>query len=88
MAKYRDGTVEETSDILATEWVQRYFEIQVKPNQKPNVAKGVQAHINKYIMPPLEDRQLRAVTAFDLQEIMNSTAGMSKTLVSIVKQIL
>lgn len=87
IAEYRDGVTAEAAP-LAVDWVQKYFDVQMRPYQKPSVAKGVQAHISKYILPPLADKQLKAVSAFDLQAIMNSVEGMSKTLVSVVKQVL
>ncbi|MBR5632821.1 MAG: site-specific integrase [Clostridia bacterium] len=88
LIKYRDGVSEQLSDVMATDFIMQYYEVQMKPYQKPGVAKGVLAHINKYVLPPLQDKRMKAVTAFDLQEIMNSVEGMSKTLVSVVKQVL
>ena len=88
LTKYRDGAYAEVADVMATDFIVRYYEVQMKPYQKPGVAKGVLAHINKYVLPPLADKRMRAVTAFDLQEVMNSVEGMSKTLVSVVKQVL
>lgn len=88
LAEYRDGVAVEESSVLATEWIQKYFDVQVRPNQKPSTADGVQGQINNYILPALRDKQLRAVTAFDLQAIMNGLAGKSKTLTSNVKHVL
>jgi integrase len=88
LTKYRDGAYAEVPDVMATDFIMRFYEVQMKPYQKPGVAKGVLTHINKYVLPPLQDKRMKAVTAFDLQEIMNSVEGMSKTLVSVVKQVL
>ena len=88
LARYRDGAEEKTPAAMAMDWVYQYFDTVMAPNQKPQTAKCIRAQIKRYIEPYLGDKALRAVTLFDLQEIVNGLSGMGHTLVSNVKSVL
>lgn len=88
LRKYRDGVAEDSSSVLVMEWIYRFFDTSIAPNQKPQTAIDIRAQIKKYIEPYLTDKQLRAVTYFDVQEVMNGTAGMGHTLCSNVQSVL
>lgn len=82
LIKYRDGSAAAPADIMATEWIYRWFDTVAAPGQKPQTAKDIRAQIARHIEPRLADKQLRAVTFFDLQECVNGLAGKGRTLTS------
>lgn len=88
LRKFRDGAAAEDRAVLATEWIYQYFDTVMAPNQKPQTAHDIRAQIGKYIEPALQDKQLRAVSYLDLQDILNGTAGKGHTLVSNVQSVL
>lgn len=88
LARYRDGVAEKTKEVMAMDWVYRFFDTVMAPNQKPKTAKDIRAQIAKYIEPYLQDKALRAVTLFDLQEVVNGLSGRGHTLVSNMKSVL
>jgi integrase len=70
--KYRDGAVGHLGTIMAMEWIYRWYDTVAAPGMSEAVASQKRRRIETYIEPYLKDKQLRAVTVFDLQEILNA----------------
>ena len=87
-AMYRDGLDTADSDIFASDFICRYFDTAIAPNQKPQTSKDLRRQIKLYIEPYLKDKRLKAVTFFDLQECVNGLSGKGRTLISNVANVL
>ena len=88
LIKYRDGEAANAAPVLAMDWIYRYFDTAIAPNQKPQTAHDIRGQIKRYIEPHIQDKQLRAVTYFDVQDIMNGVSAKGHTLVGNIKSIL
>ena len=71
LTEYRDGVVAENSSILAMDWIYKWYDAVCAPRQKEEGARQKKRTVEIYVEPYLKDKQLRAVSAYDLQEILN-----------------
>jgi len=62
----------------ATEW----FEIRKKPFVSASTANNYRTTLNRHLLPLLGDRNLRAIRPVELQNLVNTYAGMSKSLIT------
>lgn len=71
-------------DVYAHEWYGAYKREKISESSRACYASIFNAHI----LPAFSGRQLRAITATDLQFFLNSKAGMSSTSLGYMKSIL
>lgn len=71
-------------DVYALEWYQVYKEPKIRPNTRVNY----EAALSKHLLPVLGGRQLRAISAVELQQLMNSKEGMGRTTIGDAFSIL
>lgn len=64
----------------ATEW----FEIRKKPFVSASSRESYRSALNKNILPVFGDRNLRAVSAMELQSFVNGFQGMSATKITVL----
>lgn len=64
----------------ATEW----FRVRKEPFVSASTRESYRTALNKHILPVLGDRNLRAISALELQELLNIFAGKSKTLITSI----
>lgn len=72
LIRCRDGAAEQRTSVMTMEWIYRWFDAVAAPGMSETVAAQKRRRIETYIEPYLKDKQLRAVTAIDLQEILNA----------------
>lgn len=72
LAEYRDGAEPHSKYLLAIDWIKRWYDTCAAPNMKPTVAANKRGCIALYIAPYIKDKAIKAVSAFDLQEIVNN----------------
>lgn len=72
LAEYRDGAVPDNKYLLANDYIMRWYDTCAAPKMKKTVADQKRRRIEIYIEPWLRDKALKAVSAFDLQEIVNA----------------
>lgn len=82
------GATDDRKDILFNSYVEEWYEIYKKPHISMGSRKAYAAAINNYILPALAQKQLKAVTAEDLQKILNGMEGMGRSTVGYVKSVL
>ena len=82
------GVTDNRKDILFNSYVEEWYEIYKKPHISMGSRKAYAAAINNYILPALAQKQLKAVTAEDLQKILNGMEGMGRSTVGYVKSVL
>ena len=75
-------------DAVFRVYAQRYYDAyrrdRVSASQRVNIASA----LNNHILPYIGDKQVRAISAMDLQDVMNRLSGRSKTLVGDVHTVL
>ena len=72
LQEYRDGVTAEDLLMLAVDWLYKWYDAYSAPSQKPAGAAQKRRRIDTYIAPYLKDKRLRAVSALDLQGIVNA----------------
>jgi integrase len=68
-------------DILFSSYAQEWYEVYKKPLIAVSSQSGYNAALAR-LLPYFEDRQLRSITAAELQMYMNKLSGMSKTTIA------
>ena len=82
-AFYIDGTAS-ADDQLFGAYAQEWFQVRKQPRISPSSANVYRGALNRYILPALGDRQLRAIRPMDLQRLVNGLEGMSGATVGAV----
>ena len=88
LAEYRDGVASERRNVLATDWIYQYFDHSIAPGQKPATAEDIRSQIDRYIVPHLRDKQLRAISLADIQSCVNACAGKCRSIHTNVMGVL
>ena len=86
-AYYIDGTAS-AEDHLFGAYAQEWFEVRKRPRISPSTAASYRVTLNRYLLPLLGDRQLRAIRPMDLQRIINDLEGRCRTRVTSVITVL
>lgn len=80
LREYRDGVDPEHRNVLATDWIYNYFDHSIATGQKEQTSTDIRSQIDRYITPYLKGKQLRAVSAADIQSCVNACAGKGRSL--------
>ena len=80
LREYRDGVDPEHRNVLATEWIYNYFDHSIAAGQKEQTSTDIRSQIDRYITPYLKGKQLRAVSAADIQSCVNACSGKGRSL--------
>lgn len=88
LAVYRDGQAAPNSDLMANDWIMRWYDTVAAPRQNAETAAQKRRTIERYVLPLLDGKQLRAVTALDLQEIVNAASGSCRTILTRITGVL
>lgn len=81
--RYINGR-EAAPDRLLSDYAREWFRTAKEPNLSDSSLESYRTALNKDILPVLGDRNLRAITAYDLQTLINQYAGMSATKITVV----
>ena len=87
IAKYIDGTAL-AADRLFGEYALKWYGAVKVPALSPSRQAAYRAYLNGHILPVFGDRNLRAITALDVQEFMNQFAGRSDNMINTLHDIL
>lgn len=82
------GITDDRKDILFNAYMEEWYNLYKKPHLAMGSRKAYASIMNKRIIPALDKKQLRAVTAGDLQAILNDMSGMGRTTIGYAKSIL
>lgn len=85
---YINGAVAIRRDVLLGEFVTEWYDTYKKHRVSASTQANYRTAINVHIFPALALRQMRALTANDLQAFMNGLAGYSKTIIGDVYSII
>ena len=73
-----------SADRLFGDYAAEWFRVRKAPFVSASTRESYRTALNKDLFPRLGDRNLRAVTAMELQEILNGYAGMSTTKITVI----
>lgn len=83
IARYITGEAPEADRLFgdyATEW----FRVRKEPFISASSRESYRTALNKHLFPVLGNRMLRAITPLELQELLNTYAGKSKSLITSI----
>ncbi|MBR4079728.1 MAG: site-specific integrase [Christensenellaceae bacterium] len=84
---YSMAAADTRREILFSDYAEEWYEVYKKPHIGKGSIGGYNAALNR-ILPVFKDRQLRAISAADLQRFMNSMSDMSKSSIGYAGTIL
>ena len=71
-------------DRLFGEYAVEWYRVRKYPFVSPSSRESYRSALNRNILPAFGDRRLRAITAMELQNFLNSFEGMSASKVTVV----
>ena len=71
-------------DRLFGDYAAEWFRVRKSPFVSPSSRESYRTALNKDLLPRLGDRMLRAISAMDLQEIVNGYADRSATKITVL----
>lgn len=83
IAHYVEGRAA-VSDRLLGDYAVQWFNVVKAPGLSPSSLESYRTTLNKDILPQLGERNLRAITATELQALVNGYAGMSATKITVI----
>lgn len=87
LAHYIDGA-ERPRDRLFGDYAVEWYTVHKKPEIKESQQGAYRTMLNKHILPALGDRNLRAITSSELQDLLNTFAGRSKSQITMALAVL
>lgn len=75
-------------DRLFGDYAAEWYRVRKAPFISASSRESYRTALNKDLFPILGDRNLRAISAMELQEIMNSFAGRSDTKITVIRAAL
>lgn len=75
-------------DVLFGPYAIQWYNIYKKPKVKASAQSGYKTALNKHILPVLGDKRLTAISAMDLQELLNSKEDTCVTIIENVHHVL
>jgi len=83
-----NGAVAVRRDILFGEFVTDWYRIYKEPYISPSSKTSYRTVLNRYLFPEYGNKQMRAITAVQLQAYLNQLAGMGKTTLGYITGVL
>ena len=71
-------------DRLFGDYASEWFRVRKEPFVSPSTRESYRTALNKHLLPVLGDRMLRAITPLELQELLNTYASKSKSLITSI----
>ena len=82
------GGVEVRKDAVFEVYLKEWYEVYKKPYIGASSQRNYNSIINKHILPAFQGRQLRAITAPELQAFINQFAGRGQTTITYIHAVL
>lgn len=82
------GTPGRQKDILFGQYALEWFDVHKKPTIGFSARSSYATALNRHILPILGERQLKAITANDLQSLLNDKAGLARSTVGNIYSII
>lgn len=85
---YTMAATDTRRDILFSEYVQEWYEVYKEPHISESNKQNYRSILNTHIKPAFPNRQLRSISAIELQKFMNSKTGLSATSLGYISSVL
>lgn len=82
------GGVKVQRDVTFGEYAKEWYDIYKKPNISYSSQMSYNSTFRVHLMPILGERQMRAITANDLQSLMNEKQGLGLSTMNSIKTII
>lgn len=82
------GGVEVQREVTFEQYATEWYEIYKKPNISYSSQKTYESIFNGHILPELGERRMQAITANDLQTLLNKKHGLGLSTIGIIKSII
>lgn len=82
------GAVDSRRDIMFTDYVMEWYETYKKPHLSASSKQNYTTILNNHVLPAFAARQIRAITAPELQRFLNDLGGYGKTTINYAKTII
>ena len=86
--EYVLGVTDTRKDISFNAYMEEWYRLYKQPHLSLGSRKAYASIMNNRIIPALDKKQLRAVTAQDLQGILNDMSGMGSSTIGYARSIL
>jgi integrase len=83
IARYITGEAPEP-DRLFGDYASEWFRVRKEPFISASSRESYRTALNKHLFPVLGNRMLRAITPLELQELLNTYAGKSKSMITSI----
>ena len=83
ITRYITGEAPE-ADRLFGDYASEWFRVRKEPFISAATRESYRTALNKHLFPVLGNRMLRAITPLELQELLNTFAGKSKSLITSI----
>ena len=87
IAYYIDGRAVGPGELFGN-YCLRWYAAKIDPMRSDSTRASYRLTINKHVLPVFGERNLRAITALELQEWINGFAGMSDTTITLLMTIM
>lgn len=82
------GGIEVQREVTFGEYAKEWYDIYKKPNVSYSTQKTYDSTFRVHLLPELGERQMRAITANDLQSLMNEKQGLGLSTMNSIKTII
>ncbi len=82
------GGIEVQREVTFGEYAKEWYEIYKKPNVSYSSQRTYESIFNGHILPELGERRMQAITANDLQTLLNKKQGLGLSTIGIIKLII
>jgi len=83
-----NGAVAIRRDVFFGEYVTNWYRVYKEPYLSASSKANYRSVLNHYLFPAFGDKQMRAITAEQLQAYLNNLSGTNKTTLNYIKTIL
>ena len=86
--KHINGAIAIRRDVIFGDYVTNWYRVYKEPYISASSKANYRSTLNHYLFPAFGDRQMRAITAEQLQAYLNDLAGMGKTTLTYIMIVL
>lgn len=84
----KEGLTGTSENMTVARWFETYLTVYKKPSVEERTYKDLQGRVRNYIIPEIGNRRMKDIKSTDLQRIMNSATGMSKSFVDKLRDLI
>ena len=86
--RFVTGALEVEREVLFEVYAENWVNAYKKGKKSAGTDENYHTALHVHLIPAFKDRQLRAITSFDLQAFMNSKAGLGRTTIGYIYTVI